>query len=157
MLIKTSPSQLPPVRRGGYRLYFFLSQSLPVGRQGAKPAFRRPTYRRQAGYIVLSTSYNLATWSSTNVECPTPTEECRMGKTSLPVRLPRRIAGPPRKNCAPSLLCVFARFILLLAKPACRRRACLSAAADIPFFFSPRRKAAKEGNSALACLPKSGY
>ena len=34
------------VRRGGYGLYFFLSQSLPVGRQGAKPACGRQAAKK---------------------------------------------------------------------------------------------------------------
>ncbi len=37
MPIKTSHGQLSPVRRDGYRLYFFLSQSLPVGRLACLP------------------------------------------------------------------------------------------------------------------------
>ena len=74
MPIKTSPGQLTPFRRGGYRLYFFLSQR----RQDAKKSNRSlPTYRNHgcesSWYFVLGTSYFL------NIECPTLSEEVRIG------------------------------------------------------------------------------
>jgi hypothetical protein len=64
MPIKKSPGQLPPVRRGGYRLYFF-SLAKPAcrqtGRQAAKKSNRSLTAYRNHGfestwYFVLRTT-----------------------------------------------------------------------------------------------------
>ena len=131
MPINTSHGQLPPVRRGGYRLYFFSlakEQSLPVG---------RPTFRRQGtlpAWWHLATWYLLLdTWSSTNVECPTLSEECRRGKLVPRVkRLPSLGTLPAWRqtgtwyfvqSCFSLLACLTQAglFFLSLAKPACRQ------------------------------------